>query len=345
MKNRIMYMTDIKKMRMDSAEAGDPKEEEVLVKVEHVGICGSDVHFFEHGRIGDFIVDKDFVLGHECAGTVVKTGKKVSNLHVGDKVALEPGVPCGVCEFCRSGKYNLCPSVKFLATPPYHGCLMDYIAYPQSMTFKLPGNVSTKEGALIEPLSVGIHAANQGNVKLGKTVTILGAGCIGLVTLLACKSLGATEIIVVDVLPNRLEKAEELGATHTIHAKEKDVVKTIQQITENAGTDVVIETAGSEQTIALSPSIAKRGGRIVLVGLAPNPIIEFNFMKIMEKEVEIKTVFRYRNIYKLAINAVTKGLINIKDIISDEFDFTESEKAFNYVIDNKDKVIKAIINL
>lgn len=322
-----------------------PKEKEILLKIEYVGICGSDVHYLEQGRIGGFVVDGDFILGHECAGTVVQTGPGVASLNVGDRVALEPGCTCGKCEFCKSGKYNLCPDVRFLATPPYNGCLMDYITFPEDMAFRLPDKISTKEGALIEPLSVGMHAAKQGSVTLGNSVTILGAGCIGLVTLLSCRAFGATDLFVVDVLPKRLEYAKKLGATHVINALEEDPVQTIQDRTGGAGTDIVIETAGSAKTISQTPYIVKRGGRIVLVGMAAQDVIEYDFSKIMAKEASIQSVFRYRNIYPQAIKAIEKGIIDVSGIVTHEFDFEETPRAFDFVIHNKQDVVKAVIKV
>jgi len=345
MKNRAAYMTGLNKMEIRDIEMPVLRDRDVLVKLEYVGICGSDVHYLEHGKIGDFIVDGDFILGHECAGTVAEVGSGVQNLKVGDKVALEPGITCGQCEFCKSGRYNLCPDVEFLATPPYHGSLMNYIAFPENMCFKLPENITTKEGALVEPLAVGMHAAIQGNVKLGDSVVILGAGTIGLVTLLACKAYGATEITVVDVLPKRLEYARKLGATATINALEADVFAEIDKITGKKGMDIVIETAGSARTISQTPYLVKNGGTIVLVGLAPQDIIEFNFAKIMAKEAQIKSVFRYRNIYPTAIKAIAKGIIDISGIVTHEFDFEDSAKAFDHVINNKQDVVKAVIKI
>lgn len=338
-------MTGIKKMQMRELEVPVPKDDEILVKIEYVGICGSDVHYFERGRIGDYVVERDFILGHECAGIVVKTGKRITNLGIGDKVTLEPGKTCGQCEYCKAGKYNLCPNVEFLATPPYNGCLMDFITYPADLAFKIPENLSTREGALIEPLAVGIHAANQGSVKLGETVVILGAGCIGLVTLLACRAFGATKVIVVDVLEKRLDYAKKLGANEIINAKEEDVLVKVNELTNNNGASVVIETAGSKETTAQTANIVKKGGRIVLVGLTPEELVGFNFQKIIDKEVEIKTVFRYRNIFPIAINALADGRLSLGNIITHEFDFEDSEDAFNYVINNKNDVVKAIIKL
>lgn len=345
MSNRAAYMTGLNKMEIREIGMPVPKDKEVVVKVEYVGICGSDVHYLEHGKIGDFIVNGDFILGHECAGTVTEIGASVENIKVGDRVALEPGITCGQCEFCKAGKYNLCPDVEFLATPPYHGSLMNYIAFPENMAFKLPDNVSTKEGALVEPLAVGLHAAAQGGVKLGDKVVILGAGCIGLVTLLACKAYGATDVIVVDVIEKRLEVAKKLGASHVINAKNEKTIEKIMELTGGKGADKVIETAGSEITIKQTPYAAKRGGTIVLVGLAPKDIIEFDFMQVMTKEIEIKSVFRYRNIYPSAIGAIADGKIDVKGIVTHEFDFEDSKKAFDFVIENKNDVVKAVIKI
>lgn len=345
MKNQAVFMTGLNKMEMRDIEMPVLKEKDVMVKLEYVGICGSDVHYLEYGAIGDFIVNGDFILGHECAGTITEVGPGVTDLKVGDRVALEPGCTCGQCEFCKTGKYNLCPDVEFLATPPYQGCLENYIAFPENMCFKLPDNISTKEGALVEPLAVGMHAANQGEVKLGDSVTILGAGCIGLVTLLACKAHGATDITVVDVMQKRLDYAMKLGATRVINAMEEDAVKKMDEITDGRGTDVVIETAGNKITIKQTSYIVKRGGTIVLVGMAAEDIIDYNFAKIMNKEATIKSVFRYRNIYPVAIKAIADGIIDVSGIVTHEFDFTDTAKAFDFVINNKNDVVKAVIKI
>jgi len=338
-------MTGIDKMEIKDVEMPMPKAKEVLVKMEYVGICGSDVHYFHDGRCGDYAVEGDFILGHECAGTVAGVGEGVETLKVGDRVALEPGITCGQCSFCKSGKYNLCPDVQFLATPPVQGCYENYIAFPENMAFKLPENISTKEGALIEPLSVGMHAAIQGQIGLGDSVVILGAGCIGLVTLLACKAYGATDITVVDVISKRLEYALKMGATRVINGAETDVLAEIDKLTNCEGVDKVFETAGSTITIGQTPYIVKRGGTIVLVGISPKEIIDFNFAKIMAKEAKIESVFRYRNIYPKAIAAISQGIIDVSGIVTHEFDFEDIQKAFECAIHNKNDVVKAVIKI
>ncbi|KMZ54097.1 NAD(P)-dependent alcohol dehydrogenase [Dorea sp. D27] len=345
MKNRAAYMTDLDKMEIRDIEMPEAGAKEVLVELEYVGICGSDVHYFHDGRCGDYKVEGDFMLGHECAGTVIALGEGVEHLKVGDKVALEPGITCGQCEFCKTGRYNLCPDVQFLATPPVQGCYENYIAFPENMCFKLPENISTKEGALVEPLSVGMHAANQGDVKLGDSVVILGAGCIGLVTLLACKAHGATDITVVDVIPKRLDYAMKLGATRVINGREADAVAEVEKLTEGAGVDKVFETAGAPITIQQTPYMVKNGGTIVLVGISAQEKIEYNFAKIMAKEAKIESVFRYRNIYPQAIAAIADGIIDVSGIVTHEFDFDDIQNAFDCAINNKDEVVKAVIKI
>jgi L-iditol 2-dehydrogenase len=345
MNNKAIFMHGTNDMIWKDVPVPVIKENEVLIKVEAVGVCGSDVHYYQHGKIGDFIVNGDFILGHECAGEVVEVGSNVKTLKLGDRVALEPGKTCGKCEFCKGGRYNLCPDVEFFATPPYHGVLTNYVAHPEDMCFKLPENVSNVEGALVEPLAVGLHATDIGGVKLGDTVIIYGSGCIGLVTLLASKAKGASKIILIDVLKNRLETAMRLGATHVINPMESDVIETVKAITEGKGAHVVIDTAAAVVTVKQTVEVLKTGGTIVLVGMTPKDEVEFNFLKLMGKEGVIKTIFRYRNLYPVAINAIASGAINVKDIVSHEFDFEDTKEAFDFVVNNAKDVVKAVINI
>jgi L-iditol 2-dehydrogenase len=345
MTNKAVYMSGTNNMVTKEVPMPVPGPRDALIKVDVVGICGSDVHYYQHGRIGDFVVEGDFILGHECAGEVVAVGSEVSMLTVGDRVALEPGETCGKCKYCKTGRYNLCPDVEFFATPPYHGVFTNYVTHPEDMCFKLPENVSNMEGALVEPLAVGLHASGTGEVKLGDTVVIFGAGCIGLVTLLSCKARGASKVFVVDILENRLETANKLGATETINAKKCDALARIAELTDGQGADVVIETAGSEITLKQTADAVSRGGTIVLVGMTPNDETCFNFMKLMGKEGQLKTIFRYRNMYPVAINAIASGAIDVKGIVSHEFDFDHVKEAFDFVSANAKDVVKAVIKI
>lgn len=341
---RAAVMEKVGEIRFQKREMPSPQGDEVLVKLEYVGVCGSDIHYYQHGRIGNFVVKEPIVLGHECAGRVVEVGENVKSLKVNDLVALEPGVPCGKCEYCMTGRYHLCPEVRFMATPPYDGAFVEYIAHPANMTFKLPEGMGTMEGALIEPLAVGFHAVNQSGAKIGQRAVVLGAGCIGLVTLMTLKSIGVSDVYVVDIISKRLEKAKELGAACSIDGKE-DVLDEIMRLTKGEGVDLVFETAGSEATTKLTPHLVKKGGTITLVGMSANPEICYDFGSILDKEATIKSVFRYKNIYPAAINAVASGAIPLGKIVSDTYDFDKIPEALDYNIAHKADITKMIIKV
>ncbi len=345
MKNNAAFMSGTNNMIYKEIPVPEIAPHEVLVKVDVVGICGSDVHYYEHGNIGDFVVKGDFILGHECAGFVEAVGSDVKSLKPGDRVALEPGVVCGKCEQCLSGKYNLCEHVEFFATPPYHGVFANYVKHPENLCFKLPENVSNMEGALVEPLAVGLHAAAQGDVKLGDTVIVFGSGCIGLVSLLASKARGASKVIVVDIIEKRLEFAKKLGADYVINAKAENVIEKVAELTGGKGAHVVIETAGSPITIGQTADVVKTGGTVVLVGMSVKAESSYDFMKLMGKEGTIKTIFRYRNLYPVAINAISSGTIDVKSIVTHEFEFDEIKHAFDYVSENAVDVVKAVVKI
>lgn len=344
-KMKVAVMQGIGKMGFEERDIPKVKENEVLVKLEYVGICGSDLHYYETGAIGDYVVEPPFVLGHEPGGTVVEVGENVKNLKVGDRVALEPGKTCGHCEFCKTGRYNLCPDVVFFATPPVDGVFQEYVAHEADLCFKLPDNVSTLEGALIEPLAVGFHAAIQGDAHLGQKAVVMGAGCIGLVSMMALKARGVSEVYVVDIMEKRLEKALELGATGVINGSKEDVLERIKELTNGTGMDLVIETAGTEITTRQAIHIAKKGSNIVLVGYSKSGEMTLPMSLVLDKELTFKTVFRYRHIYPMAIDAVAAGKVNLKGIVTDVFELDEAQKAMDYSVNNKADIVKAVIRI
>ncbi|MCC2255244.1 NAD(P)-dependent alcohol dehydrogenase [Ruminococcus sp. CLA-AA-H200] len=344
-KMKTAVMLGIGKMGFEEREIPVPKENEVLVKLEYVGICGSDLHYYETGAIGDYVVEPPFVLGHEPGGTVVEVGKGVKHLKVGDRVALEPGKTCGHCEFCRTGRYNLCPDVVFFATPPVDGVFQEYVAHEADLCFKLPDNVSTLEGALIEPLAVGFHAAIQGDAHLGQKAVVMGAGCIGLVSMMALKARGVSEVYVVDLMEKRLAKAMELGATGVINGGTEDVEARIRELTKGSGADLVIETAGSEATARQAVHIAKKGSTIVLVGYSKSGDMNLPTSMILDKEITLKSVFRYRHIYPMAIDAVASGKVNLKGIVTDIFDLDDVQEAMDQSVSRKADIVKAVIRI
>lgn len=342
---KVAVMNGIGQMGFVERPIPQPADNEVLVKLEYVGICGSDMHYYETGRIGDYIVEPPFVLGHEPGGTVVEVGKNVKYLKPGDRVALEPGKTCGHCEFCREGKYNLCPDVVFFATPPVDGVFQEYVAHEADLCFKLPENVDTLEGALIEPLAVGFHAANQGGAHAGQTAIVFGAGCIGLVSMMALKAEGVSRVYVVDIMQKRLDKALELGATGIINSQETDVLKEVERLTEGRGADLVIETAGMEITTRQAIHIARKGAIIVLVGYSKSGEMSLPMSLALDKELTFKTVFRYRHIYPMAIEAVASGKVNLKGIVTNVFHFDDIQNAMDSSVRDKVNIVKSVVKI
>lgn len=322
-----------------------PQADQVLIKVHTVGICGSDIHAFESGP---FIPPKDpstkIGLGHECAGTVVQVGEAVTKFAVGDRVCIEPGVPCGVCRFCRTGRYNLCFDMDFMATQPnYRGALTNYLCHPESMTFPLPEGMSFVEGALVEPAAVGVHAAMEAGVQPGQRVVVLGAGCIGLMTVQACKLCGADDIIVVDVMDKRLDMAKKLGATEVVNASREDTVARCKALLDGIGADVVFESAGSRITAQQAPDIVMRGGKIMIVGTIPGET-PINFLKI-NREVRIQTVFRYANRFDATIRAIAEKRMDVASMVTHRYPYGEAQRAFEESVHNKADIIKGIIEM
>lgn len=344
-KMKVAVMNGVGKMGFVEREIPQPADNEVLVKLEYVGICGSDMHYYETGRIGDYVVEPPFVLGHEPGGVVVEVGKNVTHLKVGDRVALEPGKTCGHCEYCREGKYNLCPDVVFFATPPVDGVFQEYVAHEATLCFKLPENVDTLEGALIEPLAVGFHAANQGGAHAGQTAVVFGAGCIGLVPMMALKAEGVSRVYVVDIMRKRLDKAMELGATGVINSMNTDVQEEIGRLTEGKGVDLVIETAGMEVTTRQAIHITKKGATIVLVGYSKTGEMTLPLSLAFDKELTFKTVFRYRHIYPMAIEAVASGKVNLKGIVSNIFNFDDIQAAMDKSVSDKANIVKSVVKI
>ncbi|MEW6358913.1 MAG: NAD(P)-dependent alcohol dehydrogenase [Planctomycetota bacterium] len=331
-------------VRIEEVPVPKPGAGEVLVAMRSVGVCGSDVHFYENGRIGSFIVREPMILGHESAGQIVALGPGVKNLKVGDRVAVEPGFPCRRCEFCKTGRYNLCPDVVFYACPPHHGAYCEYQAAAADFVFKLPKNVSYDEGAMVEPLAVGMHACNRAHVGPGDRVAILGAGPIGLVTLQSARARGATQLIAVDIDANRLKLARKLGATDLVNAAKSDTVKEVKCLTDG-GADVVMETAGAVPTTQQAVGCARNGGRIVLVGMPTKDSFEMPVIEAIVKEVSISGLFRYANMYPPSLGLVSSGAIDVKAMITKKFKLEDVPKALDFALHQGRKAIKIMINI
>lgn len=334
----------IRDIRIEEREKPIVRPGTALVKIKAVGICGSDVHYFAKGRIGKQIVTKPQTLGHEASGLVAAVGKGVKKIKVGDKVALEPGIFCGKCYFCKANRPNLCQKIKFFGTPPVDGAFLEYIVHPSEMLFKLPKNLSYEEGALIEPLTVGLYAVELAGLKRGETITILGAGTIGLSILKSALLKGVKKIYVTDYLNYRLKAAKKHKNVVVINAK-TDIVKKIKALTGGRGVDAVFEAAGSLDSFRQSVEVAAVGGRVIWAGIPDEDYIKIDNHEARRKELVIKTVRRTRHQNEKAIKALISGKIKVKELATHSFPLKDIQKAFNVAEKYKDGVIKAIITL
>ncbi|MBX5436441.1 MAG: NAD(P)-dependent alcohol dehydrogenase [Alicyclobacillaceae bacterium] len=316
---------------------------DVLIKVMAVGVCGSDVHYYEHGRIGDFVVEKPIILGHECAGVVAAVGSQVTRVKVGDRVAVEPGVTCGRCDACKSGRYNLCPDVAFLATPPYDGAFVEYFKHREDFVFPIPDHLSFEEAALVEPFSVGIHACKRAGVQAGSRVAVMGMGPVGLLTVVAARAFGAAEVYVSDLEPIRLEAARRLGATAAINVKEQDAAEAVRALTGGEGADVAIETAGNPKALQSALMSLRRGGRLAIVGLPAQDEIGLNVPFISSYEVDIFGIFRYANTYPQGIRFLASGRFDVKSLVTDRYPLEQAKDALERARTNKSGSLKVMV--
>jgi len=341
-KNWAMIMRELRTFSYEAVPMPEPKEGQVVIQIHTTGICGSDVHYWAHGRCGPFVCDGPIVLGHESSGIISKVGPGVQNLKPGDRVAMEPGVPCRVCTQCSAGRYNLCPKIRFFATPPIDGTLAQFVEHPAEFCFKLPDNVSFEEGALLEPLSVAVHACQRSHITAGSHVLITGAGPIGLVCLLVSKALGATVIILTDMMENRLEVATKLGATAVFKANDPDLVKKIEEMTSITQT---LECSGSEAALTLAIRATGPGGTIASIGRSGKPTQDLPLFEAMDKEIDFIGSFRYRNSYGKALELVSTGQVNVKPLVTHHFSFKETQDAFETAEAGKGGAIKCCIHL
>lgn len=305
---------------------------DVLVSIAYTGICGSDVHYWQHGGIGKFALTEPMVLGHESAGVIAQVGDAVTTLKVGDRVAVEPGYPCRRCPSCLAGRYNLCPKMQFAATPPVHGTLTGFWAAPEDFCYKLPDNMSLQEGALIEPLAVGVHIARLAQLYPGQSVVVMGAGPVGLLCAAVAKAFGASTIVSVDIVPAKLEFAKGFAATHTYLSQRISPEENADNIKRECGlpdgADVVIDATGAEPSIQASVHVLKNGGHYVQGGMGKSDIT-FPIMAFAVKEATAHGCFRYGSgDYKLAVELVASGKIDAKKLISDTVPFEKALEAF-----------------
>ncbi|XP_019877682.2 sorbitol dehydrogenase-like [Aethina tumida] len=336
----------INDLRLEQRPIPVPKDNQVLLAMDVIGICGSDVHYLVHGKCGPYVMKGPMVIGHEASGTVVKCGKAVKNLKPGDKVAIEPGIGCRQCRLCKEGNYHLCNDLTFCATPPDDGNLSRYYVHDADFCFKLPDNMDLEEGALMEPLTVGVHACKRGNVKFGSVCLVMGAGPIGLVTLLCAKAMGASKVLIADIVQHRLDLAKKLGADYTLLIQkgwnDVDIEKKVKQLLGEEPTSS-FDCTGQEQCVRVAISATRAAGTAVLVGMGKTEM-KLPLAGALVREVDIRGVIRYNNDYPTAIEMVKTGKVNVKPLITHHFTIEDSVKAFETAKTGAGNAVKILIH-
>jgi D-xylulose reductase len=317
--------------------------DDVRIKIHTVGICGSDVHYYLHGRIGPFIVKEPMVLGHEASGTIIEIGKNVKSLKVGDRVCMEPGIPDLKSKATLLGMYNLDPAVRFWATPPIHGCLRETVVHPAMFTFKLPDNVTYGEGAMVEPLAVGMQAAKKAAIHAGDVAVVTGCGTIGMVTAMAALASGCSKVIISDIIQPKLDIASRFGIV-AVNIKNQDLRRQVDNLTAGWGADVVFEASGNETAVLKAFELVRPGGCVVYIGMPVKPV-PVDIVSAQAKEARIETVFRYAHVYARALGLMGSGKIDVKPMITDRYKFEDSIKAFEYAANPKPTSVKVTIEM
>lgn len=319
---QVSVLTSNLTVELRSRAIPTPTGRQVLIRVKSVGVCGSDIHYFAEGRIGPYIVENDIVLGHEASGVIVGLGPDVEHREIGQRVAIEPGVPCGKCELCTTGKYNLCPDVEFFATPPFDGAFSEYVVINENYAHPVPNNLSNDAAALIEPLSVGVWACQKAGVSLGQRVLIAGAGPIGIVNAMVARACGAGEIHLYDINEDRLRSAQKLGFTTSVTAPTTTILS--EQF------HVFLDCTGHPAAITAGFHAIRPSGTVVLVGMSANGSIPLPVDLIQGKELWVTGTFRYAHAYPTAIDLAARGLVDLDSLVSATYLLPQSEDALTH---------------
>lgn len=334
--------------RMEVRDVPDPKIEkdtDVLLKIEKVGVCGSDVHYFETGRIGSQVVEFPFIVGHECAATVAATGRAVKRVKVGDQVVVEPAVSCHECDQCRQGRENTCFKLRFLGTPGQgNGCLSEYIVMPEECCLPTHGDITIEQGVLCEPLAITVYAVKQSQLPRKADVAILGAGPIGLSCMAVAGAQGARTRYVTEKIAQRVDMAAGNGATWVGNPLKEDVVAAILK-QQPLGMDIVYECAGQQETVDQAIDLLKAGGKLMLIGIPRDERIAFSIDKARRKEITIINVRRQNGCTRAAMDLIASGRLSVDFMITHRFGLDQVQEAFELVAGYRDGVVKAMIEM
>ncbi|MHC4186861.1 MAG: zinc-dependent alcohol dehydrogenase [Planctomycetota bacterium] len=343
---KAIVLTGIRQLELrDIHEPKIEKENDVLLKMEAVGVCGSDTHYYETGRIGDQIIEYPFVFGHECSATVEAIGRGVERVKVGDSVVVDPAMNCNNCDQCNSGRPHTCRQLLFLGCPGESpGCLCEYIVMPQERCYPTKGRINSEQGVICEPLSIGIYSVQQADLMKGQTYAILGAGPIGLSCLLSAQAKGFKDCYMTEKIPERIRTAEQVSSRWVGNPDKCDVVEEILKM-EPTGVDVVFECAGEQETIDQAVQILKPGGKLMLIGIPRTDTISVGIHTFRRKEGSLITVRRQNNCTQLAIDMIAEGKIDVDFMFTHRFDLKYTNQALELVTGYHDGVVKAIINI
>ena len=328
---------------VDVREPSIKEDNDVLLRIEMVGVCGSDVHYYETGRIGSQIVEYPFIVGHECTATVKAVGGGVTRVGVGDGVVVDPAISCGACDQCQQGRRNTCRNLKFLGCPgQVEGCLCEYIVMPEDCCFPMGGKISFAQGVLCEPLAIGLYAVKEAKLPKDGAVAILGAGPIGLSCLVSAKAENTNACYVTEKIDERIEVAKKNGASWVGNPNGEDIVEEILH-RESAGMDVVFECAGQQETIDQAVELLKPGGKLMLIGIPRTERISLVIDKMRRKEITLINVRRQNKCTEACIDLVASGKISVDFMITHRFKLEQTQEAFDMVAGYRDGVVKALI--
>ncbi len=343
---KAMKLTGINQMKLFDVPIPEIEHDtDVLIKMTHIGVCGSDIHYYSHGRIGNQIVDYPFTVGHEGAGIIEKAGSKVNRVKPGDRIAIDPAMPCENCDQCLAGRPHTCRRLKFLGCPGQaEGCLSEYIVMPQNSCFPLSDNTSLIEASLSEPLSIGYYGMKLSGINAGVNIGILGAGPIGLSVLESAKSSNCGNIYITDRLEYRLQFAKNKGASWTGNPDKDDVITKINELQPDL-LDVVFECCGKQEAINEAISILKPGGKLMIIGIPENSRYSFDVDNMRHKEICIQNVRRQNGVVEQCLELINNSTININDWVTHHFSLSQTKEAFDMVANYHDGVIKAMIEI
>ena len=342
---RSLRLHGPKDLKMHDEPVPQPGPGEVQIQIKSVGICASDLHYYREGKIGSTCVEAPIVMGHEASGVITALGAGVSSVAVGDKVAIEPAKPCGKCEYCKSGHFNVCPGIPFFGTPPVDGCLRDYITWPAELALKVPNSLSFDDAAMIEPLAVGVYAVELSNLQKGDTIAVLGTGAIGLSVIQAAKAAGAGKIIATDLMPARRELAMKLGADAPFDPDSTNIDEEISKLTDARGVDIVFECAGVPETLMSASKIVRPLGKLLVVGIPDEDEYVFEASNSRRKELTVIFVRRSNLTAEKSIELVADAKVDVACYARHHFPLEKTAEAMEMAIKKSDGVIRSIVTV